>query len=133
MPLADPPAAATTQLVLSFIEAFYNDKDFERAGELLSEDFVNHHPGVGVGRQRTIDTFRRWVAEPQPGFSLVVRRTVAEGDLVVTHAHARPAPEADGAVVVDIWRVEGGRLVEKWDVGQAPPDGSSIEEMLGGG
>ncbi len=121
---------ANKELVLEFIRAFYNDKDFDRAEELLTEDFANHHPGVGVGRDRTISTFREQAAEPFPAFSLTVRRIVAEGDYVWTHSLVRVMPEAAGAVVVDIWRVRDGLLAEKWDVAQGVPEGSSADEMM---
>jgi predicted SnoaL-like aldol condensation-catalyzing enzyme len=129
---SDDGTPAPRELVLAFIEAFYNEKDFERAAGMLAEDFANHHPGVGVGRQRTVETFSRWVAEPLPDLSLTVRRVIAEGELVVTHSHLVPTPGATGAAVVDIWRVAGGRLAEKWDVGQDITADSSVDEMLGG-
>ncbi|GGL70598.1 hypothetical protein GCM10010129_12670 [Streptomyces fumigatiscleroticus] len=123
---------ANKELVAEYIRLFYNDKDFDRARELLTEGFVNHHPGVGTGRDRTVETFRA-VAAALPAFSLAVRRMVAEGDQVWTHGVVRTAPDAAPSVVVDIWRIEDGRLAEKWDVGQAVPEGSGVEELIGDG
>ncbi|MFE3458059.1 nuclear transport factor 2 family protein [Nocardiopsis aegyptia] len=127
---ASAALAANKKLVTEFIRLFYNEKDLERAGALLTDDFANHHPGVGRGRDRTLATFGE-VAENLPGFSLTVHRMAAEGDLVWTHSLARTGPGADGAVVVDIWRVRDGRLAEHWDVGQAVPEGMTADDMLG--
>jgi predicted SnoaL-like aldol condensation-catalyzing enzyme len=124
--------AANRKLVTEFIQAFYNDKDFDHAKSLLTEDFVNHHPGVGVGRERTVSTFRQFGAEPYPDFHLTVRRMVAEGDYVWTHSLVKASPEAPDVVVVDIWRIAGGLLAEHWDVGQPVPAESTVEDMLGG-
>ncbi|MDI3422631.1 nuclear transport factor 2 family protein [Streptomyces luteolus] len=120
---------ANKDLVAEYIGLFYNDKDFDRARQLLTEDFVNHHHGVGTGRDRTVESFSG-VAAAMPGFSLTVRRMVAEGDQVWTHSVARPAPDAQPAVVVDIWRIEDGRLAEHWDVGQGVPEDASLEELI---
>ncbi|MFE0043520.1 nuclear transport factor 2 family protein [Streptomyces albireticuli] len=120
---------ANKDLVAEYIRLFYNDKDFDRARRLLTEGFVNHHPGVGAGRDRTVESFSA-VATALPGFSLTVRRVVAEGDQVWTHSVAKAAPDAPPSIVVDIWRVEDGRLAEHWDVGQGLPEGSSLEELI---
>ena len=87
------------ELVAEYIRLFYNEKDFDRARELLTEGFVNHHHGVGAGRDRTVETFRAAVSV-MPEFSLTVRRVVAEGDQVWTHSVARAAPGAHPSVVV---------------------------------
>ncbi|RLU89242.1 hypothetical protein CTZ27_22685 [Streptomyces griseocarneus] len=120
---------ANKDLVTEYIRLFYNDKDFGRARLLLTEGFVNHHPGVGAGRDRTVEAFSG-AAAAMPGFSLTVRRIVAEGDQVWTHSVAKAAPDAQPAVVVDIWRIEDGRLAEHWDVAQGVPEDSSLEELV---
>ncbi|WP_107657101.1 nuclear transport factor 2 family protein [Nocardia suismassiliense] len=117
-------------LVSDFIRLFYNEKNFDRAAELLRPDFVNHHPGVGVGRQRTVDTFRKEVGDPFPEFTLTIRRMVAEDDHVWTHGLVQLEPDGPVVIVVDIWRIEDGLLAEKWDVHQGVPEGSSVAEMI---
>ncbi|MFJ9130439.1 nuclear transport factor 2 family protein [Streptomyces sp. NPDC102340] len=128
MTAAQAHLKANKELVAEYIRLFYNEKDFDRARELLAEGFVNHHHGVGVGRDRTVETFRG-AASQMPEFSLTVRRIVAEGDQVWTHSVARVAPGAHPSVVVDIWRIDNGELAEHWDVGQAVPEGSTLAEM----
>ncbi|MEX5633311.1 nuclear transport factor 2 family protein [Parafrankia sp. FMc2] len=118
------------RIVTEFIRFFYNEKDFERALGLLAENFVNHHPGVGVGRVRTVETFREMAANPFPDFSLTIARMIARDDQVWTHSVARIAPDAPPSVVVDIWRIEDGLLAEHWDVGQAVPAGTSLDDMI---
>jgi len=46
---------------------------------------------------------------------------IAEDDLVVLHYHLKTTPDDLGQAVVDIFRVEDGRIVEHWDVLQAVP------------
>ncbi|UNO43014.1 nuclear transport factor 2 family protein [Streptomyces sp. MST-110588] len=133
MPSDADALKANKELVTEFIRRFYNEKDYDRARALLTEDFANHHPGVGVGRDRTVEGFREAAQAAFPAFSLTVVRMVAEGDQVWTHSVARVAPTAPGSVVVDIWRIRDGRLAEHWDVGQAVPEGSTLEELTADG
>ncbi len=47
---------------------------------------------------------------------------VAEGDLVVVHSHLTFSPGDRGTAVMDIFRLENGKIVEHWDVLQAVPE-----------
>ena len=108
-------------LVLAFCKAFYDEKDYPRASAMLAPDFVNHHPGAGVGAAATVRSFRAAVGDRFPGFTLDVRRTLAEGDQVWTHSLVRLEPAgAATAEVVDMWRIAGGLIAEHWDVAGSP-------------
>lgn len=122
--------AAHKNLVKDFYQAFYNSKDFDRARTMLTEEFINHHPGVGIGRERTISEFQGQVVDHFPDFSLEIRRIVAEGDFVWTHGLIRLAPDKPAAISVDIWRIADGLLAEHWDVGQSIPEGLTADDLL---
>ncbi len=51
----------------------------------------------------------------------MIKRVIAEGDLVVTHAHLVKIPGEPGLAVVDIFRVENDKIVEHWDVVEPVP------------
>jgi predicted SnoaL-like aldol condensation-catalyzing enzyme len=53
-----------------------------------------------------------------------VKRIVADGDLVVVHTHARRDPADTGPAIVDIFRVDAGKLVEHWGVTQEVAESS---------
>ncbi len=53
--------------------------------------------------------------------SFALKRVIAEDDLVVLHYHLKMTPDDLGQAVVDIFRVEDGRIVEHWDVLQPVP------------
>lgn len=123
--------AANKKLVAEFIQAFYNDKDFSRARELMAEDFVNHRPDVGTGREGTLTAFQEQVAANLPEFTLEVVRSGADEDLVWTHNLLQPSPGAAPMVSVDIFRVRDGRVCEHWDVAQPVPDGIEAGHLVG--
>jgi predicted SnoaL-like aldol condensation-catalyzing enzyme len=41
---------------------------------------------------------------------------------VIVHVHVTPVPGTPGLAVVDIFRLEQGKIVEHWDVIQPVPD-----------
>jgi predicted SnoaL-like aldol condensation-catalyzing enzyme len=46
----------------------------------------------------------------------------ADGDYVILHAHAVREPRTRGNAIVDIFRIEDGKIVEHWDVVQPIPE-----------
>jgi hypothetical protein len=52
------------------------------------------------------------------------KRLIAEGDLVVVHTHCMRHTGDRGMAVMDIFRLEDGKLVEHWDVIQEVPETS---------
>ncbi|MHB1261108.1 MAG: nuclear transport factor 2 family protein [Thermoplasmatota archaeon] len=53
--------------------------------------------------------------ESMPRLEVKVLRLVAEGDLVVAHSHFTPAPGRRPMLVMDLFRLRAGRIVEHWD------------------
>ena len=47
---------------------------------------------------------------------------IAEGDIVVLHVHSVREPGQRGRAIVDMFRLENGKIVEHWDVIQDLPE-----------
>jgi predicted SnoaL-like aldol condensation-catalyzing enzyme len=108
------------EIVLAFYDAALNQKDVQRAKQYMGDTYIQHNPHVPDGPEglfRFIE-FRR---ENYPGARNEVKRVIAEGDLVVLHVHSVVVPGAPGRQIVDIFRVEDGKVVEHWDVIQEIP------------
>ena len=62
---------------------------------------------------------------------MVIRRVVAEGDIVVTHSLLKFSSDDErGTVAADFFRVEDGKVVEHWDVLQPFPEESANEHPM---
>ena len=69
-------------------------------------------------------------AAANPEKRLDVLRALEDGDLVAVHSRVRQRPDELGAVVVHLFRFEGDRIAELWDVGQAVPTDSANEHGM---
>ncbi|MCZ4303926.1 nuclear transport factor 2 family protein [Zoogloeaceae bacterium G21618-S1] len=110
---------------VAFYDMMFNACEPERAIERFAgADYIQHNPHVASGKQGFIDYFKRMAIE-YPGKKVIVKRTVAEGNLVVLHCHQIWPGDQDYAGI-DIFRFDdSGKIVEHWDVLQTVPDSSA--------
>lgn len=114
------PVLSPRSLVLAFYEAALNEKDVQKAKRFLGDTYIQHNPRVadGVAGLLRFIEFRR---SHYPQARNEVKRVIAEGDLVALHVHSVVIPGAPGRAIVDIFRVQDGKVVEHWDVVQEIP------------
>lgn len=60
--------------------------------------------------------------DSMPRLAVDVVRVVADGDLVVVQSSFTPAPGERAMLVMDMFRLRGGRIVEHWDALQEQQD-----------
>ena len=112
---------ANKKTVLEFYEAGLNKKDFEAAAKYFGPKYIQHNPGAPDG----IEGFKGFLAflrEKFPNSWSEIKRVFAEGDYVILHVHAVREPGTRGRAIVDIFRLEDGKIVEHWDVAQDIPE-----------
>src|SRR5512138_3655443 len=106
--------------------AFQQRKPEEAVAKYQGPYYRQHNPGSPDGPEPFIRVVR-WLEQTYPSFRLELKRILADGDLVVTHSHLIRQPGDRGMAVVDIFRLENGRIVEHWDVVQEIPEKSAHE------
>jgi len=121
---ADVTNAAEEQnkkTVIAFYDAAINDKDFAAASAYLGDKYIQHNPLAADGPEG-LQAFLGFAKENLGGFKVEFKRVLADGDFVTVHAHATNGPDDRGSAVMDIFRLENGKVVEHWDVIQAIPE-----------
>jgi predicted SnoaL-like aldol condensation-catalyzing enzyme len=61
-------------------------------------------------------------AKKNPDKMFQIKIALADGDRVATVSHVRQNPHDRGGVVVHVFRFDGERIAELWDVGQSIPE-----------
>src|SRR4029453_3510297 len=104
------------RVVRSFYEESFNDGDPEGAVErYLGDRYIQHNPQAADGPEAFIG-FVKGIRGEFPQIHIDIKRMIAENDLVVTHSNLQNSPEDRGTAVVDIFRVENGKIGEHGDV-----------------
>jgi predicted SnoaL-like aldol condensation-catalyzing enzyme len=109
------------QTVLEFYETGLNQRDFEAASKLIGPRYVQHNPQISDGIDGFLD-FLGQLATEFPHLRAEVKNVFAEGDFVIGHVHGIRVPGQRGTAIVDIFRLEDGKIVEHWDVMQPIPE-----------
>ena len=119
--IAGPLEEANKKVVLDFYRMSFKDHEPKKAADLYIGDvYIQHNPRVPNGAAPFYGYFGKFFKE-NPTASSEVKRVIAEGDLVVLHSHSKANARDPGRAIIDIFRVDDGKIVEHWDVMQAVP------------
>jgi predicted SnoaL-like aldol condensation-catalyzing enzyme len=133
-----PPQTATRNLaqeesnralVIRFYNTVFNQHDLGIASTVLAPDYIQHNPHVPSGSPPFISFFtEHFKANPEARSTIV--RSAADGDLVFLHVHSTSNPQDRGSAIVDIFRVDHGKIAEHWDVIQPVPEHAANENTM---
>jgi len=108
----------------------FNQKNPQGAVErYISPNYRQHNPQAGDGPDGVIAYAGSYI-KANPEAHLEFKRIIAEGDYVAVHSHQKAKLGSRGEAVVDIFRVEDGKLVEHWDVVQPVPERAANKNTM---
>jgi predicted SnoaL-like aldol condensation-catalyzing enzyme len=97
-------------VVRDFYEAALNRKDFRAASRFIGNTYIQHNPRAEDG-PAGLAKFIAHLRTEYPASHWEIKRFVTDGDLVAVHVLEKLQPEDRGSAVIDIFRLEGGKIV----------------------
>lgn len=138
MPTEEPPTPATDRAIgveatrshrgaaVAFLRAAAAGHASEAFAQHAAPGFRHHNPffrgdadSLAAGMDDNAAKF--------PDKVLTVRHVLEDGDYVAVHSEVHMRPGDTGIVVVHLFRFEGDRIAELWDVAQQLPADSPNE------
>ncbi|MCC8247366.1 ester cyclase [Saccharothrix luteola] len=100
----------------------FNTRQFDQADELFTPDFVSHPLGT-TGFEAGKRVWRLLVTH-FPDYRVVAQDVLVDHDRVAIRSSVEGIPAPDDGVrpmLIEVFRVEDGRLAEMWGLGQGLP------------
>lgn len=118
------------RIVREFYDMAFNQKrPAEAVSKYLGTVYRQHNPGAADGPDAFV-AFATGFAKAYPALRFDFKRIIAEGDMVVVHSHMTLDATDRGSAVMDIFRLENGKVVEHWDVLQQIPEKSANNNTM---
>ena len=117
----DQQEDANKKTVVAFYEAALNQKDFAAAQKYMGARYTQHNPTAPDGPEG-FKKFIEFLREKYPQSHSDIKQAFADGDYVILHVHAMREPNTLGSAIIDIFKLENGKIVEHWDVIQPVPE-----------
>ena len=115
--------------VAALYDALLNQKDFDKASQYLGSRYKQHNPGAADGPEG-LKGFVAFLKDKFPNNKSEIKRIFADGDYVIVHVHAVREPGTRGNAIIDIFKLENGKVVEHWDVVQPIPEKAANENGM---
>ena len=115
--------------VIDFYDKAINKKDFDGARAHFGPRYIQHNPRAGDGPEG-LKGFIDFLKAKFPQYRSEFKRVLADGDFVVVHVLNVPEPGHRGRAIMDIFRLENGKIVEHWDVAQDVPEKSANDNTM---
>jgi predicted SnoaL-like aldol condensation-catalyzing enzyme len=121
---------STKAMVTAFYKmVFYDHKVAQAFKTYVGATYKQHNPLVSDGIEPSV-AFLSKRFETNPQAINEIKRVIADSDLVAVHVHSRSNDSDRGRAIVDIFRVENGKIIEHWDVIQPVPENAQNNNTM---
>jgi predicted SnoaL-like aldol condensation-catalyzing enzyme len=112
--------------VMMLYYTVFQNHDFSQLDEIMHDNYIQHNADCPQGKAGFIQFFKE-IFLGVPDFSYTMKKIVAEGDIVMLYSTTtgthkgewlsnQPTGNKLEYDVVDIFRIESGKIAEHWDV-----------------
>jgi len=104
---------------LELVRGMYRDVlfalDADRVDDYIAQDYIQHS-SLAVPGIEGLKAWLRMASVESPEARQTLHHLFVDGDHVIGHTHVVRWPGDRGCAVMDIYRIEGDRIAEHWDV-----------------
>jgi predicted SnoaL-like aldol condensation-catalyzing enzyme len=112
-------------IAVAFYKAVFEGRVEDAFRLYAGSPYRQHNPLIEDGMEG-LSKFVTWITSNRPDALYEIKRVFADGDYVILHSHWHGLSDNPrGEAVVDIFRLEGGKVLEHWDVIQSIPETSA--------
>ncbi len=111
-------ARRNKKLIAEYYDLALNKKDFAAARSYIGASYTQHNPDIENGPEG-LAKFIEWAKTELPDLRVEFLRIISDGDFILMHNRGSNSPGTKA--VVDIFRIDNGKVVEHWDVLQDVP------------
>ena len=117
-------------IVLALYKTVFEGRVEEAFRLFAGSPYRQHNPLIEDGMEG-LRKFVGWIASNYQDARYEIKRVFADGDHVIVHSHWHGLSDNPrGEAVVDIFRLEGGKVLEHWDVIQSIPETSANSNTM---
>jgi len=115
------------KMVIEFYQELFGDKNPDAINKYIGDKYIQHNPGLPDGKEALLNAVKIWFKDATKE-KVDFQHVSADGDLVFLHVRSKSGPKV--RAIVDIFRIENGKIVEHWDVIQEVPEKSANEHPM---
>jgi predicted SnoaL-like aldol condensation-catalyzing enzyme len=115
-------ASKNKALVRKAYQELFGDHELTAIDRYWGEPYIQHSPYFTDGRDALKQSLEKLGIASWPKQKLEFKRVLADGDLVMIQTVQPKMANSPEIVIIDIFRIEGGKIVENWDVMQPVPE-----------
>ena len=118
--------ARNKEIAIEFYNAALNEKNWDKARAYIGDRYTQHSLYMQDGPAGFEGLVAR-IKKEFPENRGEVKRAIADGDLVVLHLHVTRHRQHLGWSVIEMMRIENGKVVEHWDMFRTVPENGGGE------
>jgi predicted SnoaL-like aldol condensation-catalyzing enzyme len=106
------------KLVANLYQEVFGDKNIDAVDKYIGDNYIQHNPAVADGKEALKAALKVWFKDA-PKEKIDIQHIGADGNFVYIHTKSRQGNKTIS--VMDIFRIDGSKIVEHWDVMQEVP------------
>jgi predicted SnoaL-like aldol condensation-catalyzing enzyme len=110
--------ASNKKMVADFYQSLFGDKNLAAIDQYIGDTYIQHNPSLPDGKD-TLEKAFTVGFKGQPKDTVDVKHLGADGNFVYIHTKSKKGNKIYS--IIDIYRLDNGKIAEHWDVIQEVP------------